>query len=601
MRKKYISNKILYYFMKEEKKGIVGVAIISLVAAIFSTINIAILIPIVNFSLGDGQNLEFINIISTKFKNIDPFIMLIIFFLIISILSFFMEIGSKIYSQKLTNKIILNNEMNIFEKLTNMDYLFYSQNKQGEITYTTTIAPQSLAWIIQSAIDILQSGIIIILYVILLLSLSLVGTFTLLVIGLVYVICISKKLNKIVSESSNSRAKLKQNKNVMMNEFLTGIKTVKMNNAEEYWKNKYSNVLIEELKNYYKMIIFQRIPECLINFLGFFIIGVLALILYIHHNGNITEFIGTFSAFGMTLYRLLPMLKRINGSKLTIHQYFPDIEKIYELININIEIVKSEGDELEDIRKGIRFNNLTFRYDKSEQDILKNINVEINKNEITALVGQSGAGKSTLVNLIMRLYKSPDNTILIDDIDINRYSTQSIIDKIAYVSQDVFLINDTIENNIKFGLNNVNKEEIIKAAKIADAHEFISKLEDGYQTQVGDLGNKLSGGQKQRIAIARAILRNKDIIILDEATSALDNISERNIQNSLNKLSERATLIIIAHRLSTIENANKIIVMSDGQISEVGSHNQLMMKQGIYHDLYVNQKSKKEIHNDVKQ
>ena len=260
-------------------------------------------------------------------------------------------------------------------------------------------------------------------------------------------------------------------------------------------------------------------------------------------------------------------------------------KRICEIIYANNTIVEPENPiELEEIKNGISINNLNFSYD-AKTPVLKNINLFFKKGENTAIVGASGSGKSTLIDLIMKFYNTEENSILFDDIPLCKMHSQQVRKHIAIVTQETILFNDSVKNNISFGDNSYSEEEIIQAAKIANAHEFISNLPQGYDTIIGDRGNTLSGGQRQRLAIARAILRKCEILILDEATSALDTISEHSVQEAINNLSKEKTIITIAHRLSTIKNCDKIIVMDNGCVKEIGKHSELIAQNGIYHKL----------------
>lgn len=259
--------------------------------------------------------------------------------------------------------------------------------------------------------------------------------------------------------------------------------------------------------------------------------------------------------------------------------------RICEIIYANNSIIEPENPiELKEIKDGIHIQNLNFAYD-SKNLVLKNINLTFKKGENTAIVGASGSGKSTLIDLIMKFYNTEENTLFFDNISINNISSSEVRKHIAIVTQETILFNDSVKNNINFGERSFTDEEIETAARIANAHEFICKLPQGYDTIIGDRGSTLSGGQKQRLAIARAILRKCEILILDEATSALDTISEHSVQEAINKLSKEKTIITIAHRLSTIKNCDKIIVMDKGCVEEIGTHEELIAKKGIYHKL----------------
>jgi len=261
-------------------------------------------------------------------------------------------------------------------------------------------------------------------------------------------------------------------------------------------------------------------------------------------------------------------------------------ERFLEILNTEPEIKDSENAvELKNVQGRIEFHNVSFSYnDKTE--VLRNINLTIEKGQTVALVGPSGSGKTTFCSLIPRFYEVNEGSITIDGIDIRDISLSSLRQNIGVVQQDVYLFSGTVRDNILYGNPDATEEEIIEAAKLANAHDFIMELENGYDTYVGERGVKLSGGQKQRISIARAFLKNPPILILDEATSALDNESERLVQESLNKLAKGRTTLIIAHRLSTIRNADKIIVLTQNGIEEQGTHEELIKKGGVYATLH---------------
>jgi len=264
------------------------------------------------------------------------------------------------------------------------------------------------------------------------------------------------------------------------------------------------------------------------------------------------------------------------------------LSKIAELLDEESEIV-TQGRVMENINGDIEFKNVSFGYNDAEY-VLKNIDLKINKGDFIGFVGRSGVGKTTAANLILRLYDINDGSLTIDGVDLRDIDAHACRSQIGVVLQETFLFNGTIFSNIAYAKPDATRDEVIRAAKLANAHEFIMKQPDGYNTYVGDRGNTLSGGEKQRIAIARAILRNPRILILDEATSSLDTETEKQIQEAIARLSGGRTTVAIAHRLSTLRNATKIVVFEKGQIEEIGSHDELMRKQGRYYRLVMAQR-----------
>ena len=292
------------------------------------------------------------------------------------------------------------------------------------------------------------------------------------------------------------------------------------------------------------------------------------------------EFIGYILIFS----QIIPPAKSLTNSYYHIQKGSAAAKRIYEIIDTENKITDIDNPKnIKLFNNKIQFKNLSFKYENTE--VLTNINFSISKGQTIALVGQSGGGKSTLADLLARFYEIENGNILIDNNDIKEIALCDLRSLMGIVSQESILFNDTIYNNIRLGNINASKKEIIAAAKIANAHNFILATENAYQTNIGDRGNKLSGGQKQRLSIARAILKNPKILILDEATSSLDTESEKLVQEALQKLMKSRTSLVIAHRLSTIKNADKIIVLDSGKIIEKGTHQELMKKNGHYKKL----------------
>ena len=295
---------------------------------------------------------------------------------------------------------------------------------------------------------------------------------------------------------------------------------------------------------------------------------------------------GAFFVFLGIFFQMMPSIKLAGQVFNSIQEGIAASERVFSILDTTPKIVDApNAADLKTFDKGIQFQNVSFKYEKSEL-ILNKINLEIYKGEVLAIVGPSGAGKSSLVDLIPRFYDVIDGSILIDDIDIRNITVKSLRSFIGVVTQETILFNDTVKNNIAYGLQDVSPDKIIEAAKAANAHNFIKGLKDGYETVIGDRGTKLSGGERQRLSIARALLKNPPILILDEATSSLDTESEVLVQQAIERLMKGRTSIVIAHRLSTVQRANKIIVLNDGEIVEEGTHEVLLSKLGLYHKLY---------------
>lgn len=301
--------------------------------------------------------------------------------------------------------------------------------------------------------------------------------------------------------------------------------------------------------------------------------------------GNLT--MGTMVAFVGYMERVYSPLRRLVNSSTTLVQSIASIDRVFELMNEKYDIKdKPDAIKLEHLQGEVLFENVSFQYDDEEVPVLRNVHLHVKEGETIALVGMSGGGKSTLVSLIPRFYDVTSGSIKMDGIDVRDIQARSLRDRIGMVLQDNTLFSESIAMNIRMGNPDATDDEVVEAAKAANAHDFIQSLPYGYDTLVGERGVKLSGGQKQRIAIARVFLKNPPLLIFDEATSALDLESEHTIQEALEKLASDRTTFIVAHRLATITHADRIVVIDEGQIKEVGSHNELMKAKGIYYDLY---------------
>ena len=373
----------------------------------------------------------------------------------------------------------------------------------------------------------------------------------------------------------------------ILSETLSSIRIVKAFANENNEVNKFS----KESKNYFKLLLRRGRLDLLAGPITESFGVVIGVILLWYGGTEVLMQRGLnpedFIRFILILFSILGPIKQMGNVNLRIQTGYASAERIFSLLDTPKDIIEhSNPIQLKSFNKHIEFKNLSFEYEESEGLVLSNINFKINKGEVVAIVGPSGAGKSTIADLIPRFYDPKDGEILIDQENIKKLSLASLRKNMGIVTQDVILFNDTIKNNIAYAQPKATMESIINACKAANALEFIEEIPEGFDAIIGERGVKLSGGQKQRIAIARALLKNPPILILDEATSSLDTESEKKVQTAIEALLKDRTALIIAHRLSTVQNANKIITIEKGKISEIGTHDELYSNDGLYRKLY---------------
>jgi subfamily B ATP-binding cassette protein MsbA len=391
---------------------------------------------------------------------------------------------------------------------------------------------------------------------------------------------LGKKMRKVATSTQVTMGTLTS----LLQETISGTRIVKAFGMEKYENERFAAENERLFKLNMKTVSVNAISHPLMEFLGS--LGIAAVIFYGGYNvvhGNSTP--GTFFSFLAALLMLYEPVKRLVNVNNTIQQGIAGADRVFSIIDRVPDIDDKPGVRaLPPITRSIDIENVDFRYEKTP--VLKNISLSIKAGEVVAFVGMSGGGKTTLVNLIPRFYDVSSGRILIDGQDIRDVTMQSLRSQIAIVTQQTILFNDTVKNNIAYGDIERTQDDIINAAKAANAHDFIMKLPQQYDTNIGELGTKLSGGEKQRISIARALLKDAPILILDEATSSLDTEAEIEVQEALDNLMKGRTTLVIAHRLSTIRNADRIIALVNGEIVEEGTHESLLAKQGEYFRLY---------------
>ena len=496
--------------------------------------------------------------------------------------SYYSEIASNFVTETIKREI----KIDIFSHLEKLPISYFKKNKLGDTLSKLTNDTTSLGRIGFIIFDMFKELLTVLIltgrmfqvdYILALVSLIL----------LPLIIRVVRKYTKKIRKYGRERQDTTGKVTAFTQETLSGIFVIKAFNNTDFVIDKYKDLTKEEFEQAYKTTKIKAkvspINEVITTFM------VLLVVLYGGYQILVTKKItsGDLISFVTALGLMHQPLKRLISKNNDLQDSLPSADRVVEIFDEKVETdVFGEAIEFDEKIQDIKFENVNYKYEDSNEYVLKNINLDVKAGEIVAFVGKSGSGKTTLVNLLARFFNTDEGTVKVNGVNIKNIPLKIYRNKFAIVPQETFLFGGTIKENISFG-KEVTDEEIISAAKMANAYNFIQEdLPNKFETEVGERGALLSGGQKQRIAIARALIKNPEIMILDEATSALDSESEKLVQEALDSLMEGRTTFVIAHRLSTIVRADKIVVMENGEIKEMGTHSELIAMNGVYKNLY---------------
>lgn len=595
--------KILRFAKPYSKYGYLNI-FFNILYALFSALSFAALIPMLNVlfdqaepvtklpiytGIGNAKDylLDYMGYHMTQYSGGDKMkglVLVIGLILVLFLLKNLFNYLAMYFITFLRNGVLKDIRNAMYKKITELPISYYSEKRKGDVIARITSDVLEIQHSFLSILELIVRDPLTILFTILIMF-GISGKLTLFVFIFIpiaggIISWIGKSLKK---QSDNVQREQGQFLSIV-EETLGGLRVVKAFNAE----SKFYTIFSSSTKRFFDfsntLLNRQNLASPTGEFLGILVIGVLlwfgGQMVIVEKSLNAAEFI----AYMGLAYNILTPAKSISKASYGVKKGNAAAERVLEILETENPISEVlNAINKTDFVTGLELKNISFKYE--DDYVLKNFNLTVPKGHSVALVGQSGSGKSTIANLVTRFYDVNDGEIKIDGINIKDLTKKSLRNLMGLVTQDSILFNDSVKNNIGLGKENATEQEIIEAAKIANAHDFITELPGAYNTNIGDSGNKLSGGQKQRLSIARAVLKNPPIMILDEATSALDTESERLVQDALEKMMRNRTSIVIAHRLSTIQSANTIVVLQKGEIVEQGSHEELLAKNGTYRKL----------------
>jgi ABC-type multidrug transport system fused ATPase/permease subunit len=564
-----------------------GVAniVVLVITSLLEGLGVGMIIPIIQFLEKNESSNIFMSYAFwlCGFIHVTPtFVNLLIIFCVITLLGFAMRAWQRYINKQLQLVVTYDLRKKAFQNLMDVPLKYYYKKKVGDIISTVYTSAANAGSTLYYGIDFIIAMIFCCIYIVINFLISAPMTLIAFALAVLSYFFVIPRFKSGFIRGQEEKNVIDEFSSFLLDK-LSGIKTIKSFNAENKHKDQFNAVAAKYNKTMMDITVNRIIATlCLEPILTILIAVLVILAIEVFHIS-----VAMLIAFIYVFTRMVPKISMVNSNYLQIMELAPHFLETEKLIRSDDkEYIKDGTVAINGINQSIRVENVFFKYNPEDNYALEDISIEIIKGKTTAIVGGSGGGKTTLIGLLMRYHDPQQGRVLVDGIDLRQIKRKSWSKYVSIVEQDPYLFHDTIYNNILYGKDGVGKDEVVSAANLAHAHEFIIQLPQGYDTIVGERGIKLSGGQKQRIVLARALIRDPEILILDEATSSLDSESEQFIKKSIDELGKLKTIVVIAHRLSTVIKADKLVVMENAKIVEVGTHKDLLEKKGAYEKYY---------------
>lgn len=578
--------KTISFFIKPYKSQFAIVLAATIVVSLLESLNLAILLPLFNALLSPSDDIfqgmpTFVSSLKGLFPFRDEMLSVFVLFVGVTVTKTLTDMLREWLKASTSGRVFYDLKNRLLAKYSGLSYQSIISQRQGALIYNCTVSSKMVATFLLKLSDGFSEVFKILAILFVLAGMQPVPTAFAIGIGIVFY-GLSHYLSRKVSYNiGRERVKYGTAQNVIINEFFNGIKSIIVFNAMKRWLKEFDRQNSVFTRLYIRDNVWMNAPKYMMELVTASLIFGTVVYLKLAHSAQFSSYLPVIGVFAFALVKLMPSVTNMGRIRMELLGNLPELEVVKKGITEKMPQRRQGGGSISAFEDLIKFTGVSFHYDQGAE-ILHDINLTIEKGKVTAVVGASGSGKSSLVNLMLCLLEPAGGQISVDGMDMKEIDIEQWNRLIGLVSQDTFIYHSTIKDNISFGDDSFSGDDIVNAAKVAYAHDFISAMPEGYETVVGERGMKLSGGQQQRLAIARAVLRKPEILIFDEATSALDSVSEKIVQDAIYNLSKDHTIIIIAHRLSTIRNADKIIVLDKGRVVETGVHEELMKANGDY-------------------